>query len=349
MSRRHEVAQVLRKSIERGDFTIGGFPPERRLAEIMGISRMTARLVIQELLEDRLLRKQENGRVEIASDHVSRRARQIAFLAPASNSPFVRNLQVRAERLAPTLGLHVQAVDYTDWEDPVFNDALASFDGVLISGCGCYPSGRVTRKIRNSGKPVVAIEADLSASGIPSIMLYPDRCVWQLLDYLYALGHRRIDCFNVLPFSYEVEERIAAWQSWLKPHHAEGTLINEPGGNAPDTLQDAYELMRRYMCGAHAPAMFFTGCICAIGALRAVQEAGAHPGVDFSACVLGGDGPLHRYLTPALTALEAPDPQPFLEQAFRWFRDGGNWPGDLLLAPASHNIFPGETVARLNN
>ncbi|HQY93420.1 MAG: GntR family transcriptional regulator [Caldilinea sp.] len=80
MLTRDQIADQLRKRIERGDLKPdSALPPERLLAEDLGVSRMTVRVAIDQLAEEGLLVRRPNRRTLVAGDKISRSASFMSF------------------------------------------------------------------------------------------------------------------------------------------------------------------------------------------------------------------------------------------------------------------------------
>jgi GntR family transcriptional regulator len=80
MLARDQIADQLRKRIERGEFKPDrALPPERLLAEDLGVSRMTVRVAIDQLAEEGLLVRRPNRRTLVAGDKISRSATFMSF------------------------------------------------------------------------------------------------------------------------------------------------------------------------------------------------------------------------------------------------------------------------------
>ncbi|MBE2238443.1 MAG: GntR family transcriptional regulator, partial [Caldilineaceae bacterium] len=80
MLARDQIADQLRKRIERGEFKPdSALPPERLLAEDLGVSRMTVRVAIDQLAEEGLLVRRPNRRTLVAGDKISRSATFMSF------------------------------------------------------------------------------------------------------------------------------------------------------------------------------------------------------------------------------------------------------------------------------
>lgn len=141
---------------------------------------------------------------------------------------------------------------------------------------------------------------------------YPERAVvfdqtgsvTAAMDYLLAQGHRRIACISGPQRTLTARARLMAWQqalaaadidvpaSWL----AEGDNLVEGGYRA------CQQLLAR---GIDFTALFASNDDMAIGALRALREAGVE--VPAQVSLFGfDDEPAAAYLSPALSTVHVP-------------------------------------------
>ena len=82
--------------------------------------------------------------------------------------------------------------------------------------------GLVGRRL-NEHDVGVALDRDLSAHGIRSILTSSPASVQRVLDHLVELGHRTIDCFVGGYECPDLDERVAQWAD------AYAFLLNELG------------------------------------------------------------------------------------------------------------------------
>ena len=103
--------------------------------------------------------------------------------------------------------------------------------------------------------------------------------------------------------------------------------------------------------GGHAPqlagAFDSTALVCitlpaAMGAMRALYERGLKPGKDMSLCSANDEG-LAAFLCPSLTAVQMPDPLPYLTLSMEWM-GGKDHVGPLLSRPDEASLFIGEST-----
>ena len=60
-----EVMSVIKRRIREGDYLLDNIPGERKIAEETGVSYMTARRAVQELLDEEVLIRQPSGALDV--------------------------------------------------------------------------------------------------------------------------------------------------------------------------------------------------------------------------------------------------------------------------------------------
>jgi DNA-binding LacI/PurR family transcriptional regulator len=191
------------------------------------------------------------------------------------------------------------------------------------------------------------MEQDTSAYGIPCVRLSNPASIHQLLDHLRGRGHDAVDCLNTQPMNPIVQGRIESWQLWLAAHEADGELINEPVPLFASAVEQGYRATREALRSGRlrSRALLCVTSPTAVGAMRALEEAGRRVGDDVDVCA--GDDALGmaEYLTPTLTCLRGPRVEPYIRACLNWFaRGNGDWPGSLVMQPAQMPMFVGEST-----
>jgi DNA-binding LacI/PurR family transcriptional regulator len=330
--------------IRQGDYAVRDFPTEQALAEEVGISRTTARRAMLQLMQKGLLVRKPHGKITVNHDHAQFAGRtRLAFLSPAFSSPVFEAWRFAADRVAERFNADIRIVDYVHPDDAVIPQTFSSFDGVFFVPSSEGVPQSMIDQLRKSRR-VVVLDSDMSAFGIPSVLLIPPMFVSKLADHLYGLGHRHIDCLNCQPADEVITKRIEQWHLWQRMHRVQGRLINEPVKPFEHVVPKHYQVMKRLLENREFKA---TGLVCltdATGAIRALHEHGLVVGKDVSVCTVGSG--LERYAVPSQTSLQPPDPTPFLEACMDWMiREGdGPWVGPLLVQPASVELFKGEST-----
>jgi hypothetical protein len=123
----------------------------------------------------------------------------------------------------------------------------------------------------------------------------------------YAAAHQRVIA--------RLDERTA----WEAERGVSGRLIDEPVQPRGDTTVKAYDMMSKFL-QARRPdftAIVATTVTPAVGAMRALYEAGVEVGREVSLCAVNDEG-LARFLCPSLTCTQMADPEPFLAVGYEW-------------------------------
>ena len=342
------IAEMLIERLERGDYALRKLPSEMELAEETGVSRMTARRALKHLIDEGLIRRDPNRRLEKAASGGRGRVHQFAFLMPPVISEDVQAWQWAAEGAVATIKGVLRPLIYTDWNDVLFSGALKGFDGVFLMQTGVEVPESAIAALKKSPNPVVALDLDLSARGIPSIWLFPEKAVWHLLEHLRMLGHRRIACFHTCDMNRVFRQRIDAWAKWKEKHGIVGELFNLPGRASSidyGAIQAETECGRLLDGGnLHDTAILCTNVWTALGVNRAIQKRGLTVGRDISTCAIN-DEMLAPWMNPTLTSLRMPDPSSMLRTCARWMAaGGGEWRGPKLLVPRQVPLFEGDST-----
>jgi DNA-binding LacI/PurR family transcriptional regulator len=341
-----QVMSVIERRLQEGDYLLHNIPGERRIAAETGVSYMTARRAVIELLAKKVLVRQPNGSLDVHPAYV-RRARhaKVVLLYPAYPSPYLTHLRQIVSSTLEHRQLGLRPVQYVHWDDPIVVDAVAGSGGALVIPSTESIPANVLSSIR--ANRVVMLDGDFSEDGIPSIQLFPDAHLEQVFAHLKDLGHCRIDCINTQHRNPEIDRRIQLWHKWLTDHDATGQLWDNPAPSFADPTSFAYEMTGRLIDeeSSQATALVCTTFPAAIAAVRANWERGRRVGLDVSVCALNIEYPA-RYCCPSITGLDMPDLSAVLGVCFDWFSDDKPWRGPALLEPAEPVLYIGESSGR---
>ena len=94
-SKYNEVMSVIKRRIREGDYFVDSIPGERRIAEETGVSYMTARRAVQQLLEEKVLIRQASGSLEVHPEYTKQvNPAEVVLLYPAYPSSYLTQLRV---------------------------------------------------------------------------------------------------------------------------------------------------------------------------------------------------------------------------------------------------------------
>lgn len=339
-----EVAKVVSRRIQRGDYSSGGFPGEMKLAEELGVSYMTARRAILLLIEQGQLSRTTKGRTQVIETGGMEESRniQIALLVPADWSAVMWDWHSAIVTAVGNRGL-VRLVPYLDYDDRGFSETLTgAFDGVFLL-LQPDPPALALDLIKAQREKLVAISDDYTEMGIPSVDHAPEQGISILMRYLKSLGHRRVDCFSANAPTMTVKQNIQRWKANLDLLKLEGELFD--WYNGADSAATAYDGFSRLLDrGMHlGTAAFMSTMGIAPGIYRAAHEHRIVIGQDLSLCSFGAE--IHaKLMVPSLTCTGSPDRVPYVRRALDWMLGGArNWKGSLVIKPTSAPLFVGES------
>src|ERR1700687_784691 len=159
----------------------------------------------------------------------------------------------------------------------------------------------------NLSVPVVTVSGHNDVKGVTNIVLNHQRAAEVALKHLFHLGHRQIAFIKGQEFSSDTEER---WANIERVAEHLGLTINprlvtQLEGDSPSP-QLGYMATKMLLASGEAfSALFAFNDISAMGAIRALREAGRHVPEDVS--VVGFDDiQSAAFQNPALTTVRQP-------------------------------------------
>lgn len=341
-----QIAGLLEDRVSHGDYLAKPIPSETELADELQANRRTVRKAVQQLIQRGRLTRQTNGRLALP-EAAENAALHLALISSTYPTPFVATWAQAVERVARARGWRLRQVGFTHWNDPTLFAAMRGFDGTFLIPPGQAIPEHVLRRVRRLALPLIVLEDDASAAGLPSLRSFTPSSIAKLLNHLATLGHQRIACLNTQPATSVVRERIEQWELWTAAHRAAGPLINEPVVPGQVAADRAYRVMRRLLKRNEldATAVFCVTGFAAMGVMRAIVDAGLKVGQDISVCATDDEAGRAQYLNPSLTCLKDPPWDPYINVCLDWFARGGkNWLGPLLIQPPEVPLFAGEST-----
>ena len=164
-----------------------------------------------------------------------------------------------------------------------------------------------TPQHRPSPLPVVAVSGHEDAEGVTNIVLNHERAAALALEHLAQLGHRRLAVIKGQDFSSDTAVRWAAIRGTARrlkvPIHPQ--LVRQLEGDSPSPETGYVATQKLLAADEPFTALFAFNDISAIGAIRALREAGRQVPEDVS--VIGFDD-VHAaaFHNPALTTIRQP-------------------------------------------
>jgi DNA-binding LacI/PurR family transcriptional regulator len=155
--------------------------------------------------------------------------------------------------------------------------------------------------------PVVAVSGHRHTEGVTNIVLNHERAAFVALEHLAALGHRRVAFIKGQAFSSDTAVRWRAIRAAAQRVglSIESALVTQLEGDDPSPDLGYHTTRRLIEGGREFTALFAFNDISAIGAIRALREAGRRVPEDVS--VVGFDDiQSAEFQNPGLTTVRQP-------------------------------------------
>lgn len=153
--------------------------------------------------------------------------------------------------------------------------------------------------------PAVALDNEFTRFDIDAVSINNEMGVFQAVEHLAALGHRKIGCLRSRRRISSFEERQRAFRSALASFSL--PLAEDQIVTLSYTEQESYRDFKEYLKGnPHLPTAFVSeDDTMSIGAMQALQEAGFRVPEDIS-LVGFNDRPNCETALPGLTTIDVP-------------------------------------------
>ena len=298
------VEDYIRQQIKQRKIT-DKLPGERTLASELGYSYMTIRKAIENLVDEGLLYKVPTKGTFVADQRAQKsKTRTIGYfldsqIAGGLSSPYYPLIFDALEKASSRNGYSLMY--FTNNDHTNLARILKKLDGVIASSFL-----RVEGFIQEIKKivPVVAIDNSAADKSIPSVIIDNFNAEVESVDYLCALGHRRIGFMTGLEDSDVGKNRYEGYKSGLSKNGIEVDPVLVFRGNY--TFRSG-EAGAEYFCSLeHRPsAIVCANDSMALGAISSLHKAGMKVPDDIS--VIGFDDiDFARQITPALTTVHVP-------------------------------------------
>lgn len=298
------VENHLRNAIKNKEFT-HKLPGERTLAKELGVSYITARKAVDNLVNEGLLYKIPTKGTFVGEQKTNQnKSRTIGYFLDSSiesgiSSPYYSLIFNSLERHAAKNGYSLVYFSEIDEQQPTKN--LAKLDGVIAS---CFPRVEDSIQLIKQHVPVVVIDNSTLDKSISSVIIDNFNAVMDSINYACSLGHKRIGFMTGLEDSEVGSSRLAGYQSGLKKNKIEldEELIFHGNYSFNSGIEGA-----RYFHHLETPPSII---ICAndsmaLGAMQLFNQEGLKVPDDIS--IIGFDDiDVASQITPALTTVAAP-------------------------------------------
>ena len=278
-------------------------PGERVFAQELGISYMTARKAVDNLVAEGVLYRIPKKGTYVANPDLVK-LKNIGYFLDSSikegvSSPYYSMIFSALEKEASKMGYALTY--FSSSAESVSLKLLEKLDGVIIS---CFP--RIENIVRqmNAQLPVVCIDNRSPDESIPSLTIDNFNSVVDSINYLCSLGHERIGFITGLDDSDIGRNRLDGYLSALKNHGInenmslvfKGDYSFETGRNGADYFLSLNTPPTAIMCANDTMA---------VSTIKELNRKGLKVPDDMS--IVGFDNvTIASQITPALTTVSVP-------------------------------------------
>jgi DNA-binding LacI/PurR family transcriptional regulator len=310
VAKHQQVREGLIAAIRNGEYSPGAkLPAERDLAERYGVSYMTARRAVSDMVEaDLLERRPREG--TFVRPHTARRLATVTvhLICPAHDNAVSRQFLRYGARLVEEKGWRVHALRWQSEELRAGVRALENGDLALVLSGGPELQGPFGETLQKAAGRAVLIGNRLDGVGVPSVLADDAQAIRLAVSHLKSRGHEKIALVSDHPDHAVDRVQIAAWRACFgdeAPKDLERRLIAVNTPRYDSQPEYAYKAVRRYLTGNRADA---TALIClsdeiALAALAACRDAGRDVPGNLS-LIATGDSPLMAFAQPAVTCID---------------------------------------------
>lgn len=322
LSKYARVRDALAEAIRNGEYTVGQkLPGERTLAVQYGISYMTARRAVGELVERGLLDRRPWEGLFVAQSEGDGRAKPgtaptagtitLNIITVGYEPPHVNTLKRLASKYAEGCGWSTRFVRIEHpGDDHAIRCILGGGLSLLIIPDDLTMRGPLGEAVQQVNGRAVLIGNRMDNLGVPSVLADDTHAIGLAVQHLREHGHTKIgmlcDYINHPVTSVQVAKWRSCFAADCPADELERRLIvvRTPRFECP--TQNAYRRVREYLReegAAAVTALVCTGDDSAVAAMSACRDEG-RPVPEAMSIIVSGDSALATHCNPPLTCID---------------------------------------------
>ncbi len=188
------IRKALLDQLQSGDYARGHrIPSERALAQRLGVSFMTVRKAIRQLVDEGFLVRTIGQGTFVRQDiPEGQMRRQVGILCPAWAAPEVTAFTMHLMKIAESHHRQARVFHFRSWNERLVHDVIDQCDALMVCPSGEPLVPETTAIFRQGRKPIVFVGEPMYVMGFDSVMGEPEAEIDLAIDHLRELGHRRI-------------------------------------------------------------------------------------------------------------------------------------------------------------
>ncbi|HEY3781202.1 MAG TPA: GntR family transcriptional regulator [Fimbriimonadaceae bacterium] len=333
------VSQALLEEIEKGVWAPGDrIPSEQDIATKYGVAYMTARQAVTSLVLDGVLERIARKGTFVSHKKLGTPTKRYRFVIlmegdgkPSLDPYYLPPIVTELERCIRRHGHDFVMYGYTI----AVLERLLAPDDILCCVLLSEPEILYANLLLDCNYKVYGINRCPVGSRVPFVMPDNEGGAQAATEHLLSLGHRRIGFIRGLTGNIDAGERRHGYLQAM----ANFGIPSGPEGGDHFVESCGHEVATKMLAMDNPPtAIFCASDLSAIGAMKAVAEAGLSVPDDIS--IMGfGDFPMSRFLHPSLSTVRLPLGELGLTAATEMLRLSAN-------EDVGHTVLPCELVLR---
>lgn len=229
----------------------------------------------------------------------------VGLLLPSVSNPYFADMAQVAiselRRAGYTTIVIDTMEDARELSESVVSLVSRQVDGLIVVPCGTDAS--LLEQVEDNGVPVVLIDRQYGESKLSYVTTNNYQGGLEAVRYLISNGHRRIACIKGVQSSVPSQERVEGYRSAMKEAGLEKEEIIV--GNDFSVQNGYFETQLLLSREVRPTAIFTLGNTIAMGAMRAIREAGLRIPEDISLMTFDNNMYLD-FIEPVLTRIGQP-------------------------------------------
>lgn len=325
-AKHRQVRDKLLEAIRSGEFSAGHqLPAEYDLAARFGVSHMTARRAVCELVETGVLeRRARKGTFLRAQSRERLAATTLHLVCMTYESSLTRAFLDWGGQAAERRGWGVRVVRMHSGHDHAGIQTVLSDEPTLVLMDAASLRDSLGDALRKADGRAVLTGNRLD--GVPAVVADDAHAIRLAMEHLRAAGHRRIALVSNHPDDANERVQIAAWRECLEglldPSESVRYLVSAETPGFQCATPHAYAVVRHRLASdwQRVSALVCLGDELALGALAACRDA-ARPVPEKMSLVNSGDSALMAFAHPPVTCIDV-DLERHIELAIEMLETG---------------------------
>ena len=350
LSKYQVVRDQISSAIHLGEWERGAqLPSEHEFAARYGVSYMTARRAVEELLEAGLIERHGRNRTMVRDFEAPKTSRGLLNLiwTPVGNET-LRTLLRLCQKEARARDFETRLICWSNGSKRAALSAIADGNPTLV-GLG-YDDlhGALLTAMQKAATHLVLLGNRLNAEAIPAVKADDAQGMNLAIAHLRALGHRKIGLISNRKQDPIDQLRRTVWEECLKPitspTERKHWLLHAPVPIGEPLTQITYNCVRAFLESGRADvtALLCVGEQSALGALAACHDSGwAVP--EKVSLITFGNSPNLSFLRPSSTVVDV-DLERHARLACEMLASGPIEPGRFEMVQP--HIVSGQSVAK---